>query len=61
VTSINSMVAQPAGSIGLIVLTAVASGVSTSFAIVVGGVALAVAAPLYLPAARAERRKSVSV
>lgn len=61
VTSMNSMVAQPAGALGLILLTALASGVSTSFAIVVGAVALAVAAPLYLPAARAERRQSVSI
>lgn len=61
VTSMNSMVAQPAGALGLILLTALASGVSTSFAIVVGAVVLAVAAPLYLPAARAERRQSVSV
>lgn len=61
VTSMNSMVGQPAGSLGAIVLTALASGVSTGFAIVVGGIVLAVAAPLYLPAARAERRKSVSV
>lgn len=61
VTSMNSMVAQPAGALGLILLTALASGVSTSFALVVGAVALAVAAPLYLPAARAERRQSVSV
>jgi MFS transporter, DHA1 family, tetracycline resistance protein len=61
VMSMASMVAQPAGSIGLIVLTALASGVSTSFAIVVGGVALMMSAPLVLPAVRAERRKSVSV
>ena len=61
VTSMNSMFAQPAGSLGLILLTALATGVSTGFAIVVGGVALAVAAPLYLPAARVERRQSVSV
>jgi DHA1 family tetracycline resistance protein-like MFS transporter len=61
VMSMNSMVAQPAGSLGTIVLTALATGVSTSFAIVVGAVVLAVAAPLYLPAARAERRESVSV
>jgi DHA1 family tetracycline resistance protein-like MFS transporter len=61
VTSMNSMVGQPAGSLGLILLTALASGVSTSFAIVVGAVVLAVAAPLYLPAVRAERRQSVSV
>jgi MFS family permease len=61
VMSMNSMVAQPAGSLGLIALTALASGVSTSFAIVVGAVVLALAAPLYLPAARAERRDPVPV
>ena len=32
-----------------------------SVAIVVGGVVLALAAPLYLPAARAERRRPVAV
>ncbi|HEX6360334.1 MFS transporter [Actinophytocola sp.] len=61
VLSLNSMVAQPAGSLGLIALTALASGVSTSFAIVVGAVVLALAAPLYLPAVRAERRESLPV
>lgn len=61
VMSMNSMVAQPAGSLGLIVLTALASGVSTSFAIVVGAVVLALAAPLYLPATRAERRELTPV
>lgn len=61
VMSMASMAGQPAGSIGLIVLTALASSVSTSFAIVVGAVVLMVAVPLYLPAVRAERRESVSV
>jgi MFS transporter, DHA1 family, tetracycline resistance protein len=61
VTSMASMIGQPAGSLGLILLTALASGVSTSFAIVVGGVVLIAAVPLFLPAMRAERRKSVSV
>jgi MFS family permease len=61
VMSMNSMVAQPAGSLGMIVLTLLASGVSTGFAIVLGGVVLALAAPLYLPAVRAERRDPVSV
>jgi hypothetical protein len=61
VMSMNSMMAQPAFSLGLIVLTALASGVSTSVAIVVGGVVLALAAPLYLPAVRAERRQPLSV
>lgn len=57
VMSMNSMMAQPAGALGLIVLTAIATGASVSTAIVVGAVVLAVAAPLYLPAARAERRQ----
>jgi MFS transporter, DHA1 family, tetracycline resistance protein len=61
VTSVNSMVGQPAFAIGAILLTALASGVSTGFAIAVGGVVLALAAPLYLPAVRAERRRSVAV
>jgi len=56
VMSVNSMMMQPAGSIGLILLSAIASGASVSTAIVVGGIVLALAAPLYLPAARAERR-----
>ncbi len=61
VMSMNSMVAQPAGSLGMIVLTLLASGVSTSFAIVVGAVVLALAAPLYLPAVRTEQRDRVPV
>ena len=61
VMSISSMVAQPAGSLGMIVLTLLASGVSTGFAIVVGGIVLALSAPLYLPALRAERRQPVPV
>lgn len=59
VMSMNSMVSQPAGALGLILLTALAGGTSVSTAIVVGAVVLAVAAPLYLPAARAERRRVV--
>jgi MFS family permease len=55
VLSMNSMVSQPAGAIGAIVLTAIASGASVSTAMVVGGVVCAAAAPLYLPAWRAER------
>jgi MFS family permease len=61
VMSMNSMVAQPAGSLGLIVLTAVASGTSVSTAMVLGAVVLAAAAPLYLPAIRAERRRPAAV
>ena len=54
VLSLNSMAAQPAGSLGSIVLAAVAGATSTSLAIVLGGLVLAAAAPLYLPAWRAE-------
>lgn len=55
VVSLNSMVAQPAGSLGLIVLTGVAGEVSVSAAMYVGALVLALAAPLYLPAWRQER------
>lgn len=55
--SINSMVAQPAGAIGGIVLAGLADATSISLAMVVGGVICAVAAPLYIPAWRAERAR----
>ena len=61
VMSMTSMVWQPAGALGQIVLTQVATGVSTGVAIVAGGIVLALAAPLYLPAMRAERREPASV
>jgi hypothetical protein len=48
--SLNSMVAQPAGALGLVTLTAIASGVSLVASLLVGAAALAVAAPLYLVA-----------
>ncbi|WP_305786693.1 MFS transporter [Symbioplanes lichenis] len=50
--SLNSMVAMPAGSVGMIVLTAIASGASLVAALAVGAVVLALAAPLYLVARR---------
>lgn len=56
VMSMSSMVAQPAFAIGSILLTMLASGVSTGVAIVVGGLVLALSSPLYLPAMRAEHR-----
>ena len=59
VLSLNSMVAQPAGAAGLVVLTALADGTSVRAAIVVGAVVLALAAPLYLPAWRAQRKRPV--
>ena len=46
--SLNSMVAQPAGALGLVVLTLVAARVSLVASLLLGAVVLAVAAPLYL-------------
>jgi hypothetical protein len=54
VVSMNSMVAQPAGSVGIIVLTALAASEGVSVAMYLGGAVLALAAPLYLPAWRAD-------
>ncbi|MEV4638999.1 MFS transporter [Actinoplanes sp. NPDC049548] len=51
--SLNSMVAQPAASLGLIVLTAVATRVSLVASLLLGAAVLAAAAPLYLVARRA--------
>lgn len=56
VISLNSMVAQPAGAIGGVVLTMLAQATSISTALLVGAVVLAAAALLYLPAWRAGRR-----
>ena len=56
ILSMNSMVSQPAGAIGAIVLSALADGTSLTTTMVVAGVLCAVAAPLYLPALWAERR-----
>ena len=60
VISLNSMVAQPAGALGGVVLTALAAATSLSTAMLVGGAVLAVAAPLYLPAWRADRRRTAA-
>jgi predicted MFS family arabinose efflux permease len=57
ILSMNSMVSQPAGAIGAIVLAALADGTSLTTAMVVGGIACAAAAPLYIPAWRAEKRR----
>jgi MFS family permease len=57
VLSVNSMMAMPAGALGAIVLGYLADSTSVSTAMVVGGVVLALAAPLYLPARSAERRE----
>ncbi|BCJ41531.1 hypothetical protein GCM10010168_54700 [Actinoplanes ianthinogenes] len=53
--SLNSMVGQPGFAVGAILLTAVAQSVSVSAAIVIGGVVLAAAAPLYLVTPRVRR------
>jgi MFS family permease len=58
VLSLNSMVGQPAAAFGAILLAALADGTSISTAMVVGGIVCAVAAPLYIPAWRAERARS---
>jgi predicted MFS family arabinose efflux permease len=60
VLSLNSMVSQPAGALGAILLAALADGTSISTAMVVGGIICALAAPLYIPAWRAERARSRS-
>jgi predicted MFS family arabinose efflux permease len=57
VLSMNSMVSQPAGAIGAIVLAALADGTSVTTAMVIGGIVCAAAAPLYIPAWRAERAR----
>jgi predicted MFS family arabinose efflux permease len=60
VLSMNSMVAQPAGALGAILLAALADGTSLSTAMVVGGIICAAAAPLYIPAWRAERARAIA-
>jgi predicted MFS family arabinose efflux permease len=57
VLSMNSMVGQPAGAIGAIVLSALADGTSLTTAMIVGGIVCAIAAPLYIPAWRAEKAR----
>jgi MFS family permease len=58
VLSMNSMISQPAGALGAILLSALADGTSISTAMIVGGIICALAAPLYLPAWRAERARA---
>lgn len=55
VLSANSMAGMPAAAVGAVVLGWLADQTSVSTAIVVGGVILALAAPLYLPAHRQPR------
>jgi predicted MFS family arabinose efflux permease len=57
VLSMNSMIAQPAGALGAILLSALADGTSISTAMIAGGIICALAAPLYIPAWRAERAR----
>jgi predicted MFS family arabinose efflux permease len=57
VLSMNSMISQPAGALGAILLSALADGTSISTAMVVGGIICALAAPLYIPAWRAEKAR----
>jgi MFS family permease len=56
VVSLNSMVSQPAGAVGILVLTALAQAATVSTAMYVGAAVLALGAPLYLPAWRQGRR-----
>jgi MFS family permease len=60
VISVNSMMAQSAGAVGIIVLTAVADASSAAVAIAAGAVVLLVAAPFYLPARRQEREREAA-
>jgi predicted MFS family arabinose efflux permease len=60
VLSLNSMVFHPAAAVGALLLTTIAGATSLSVAMVVGGVVCAVAAPLYLPARRAERQRAAA-
>lgn len=57
VISMNSMVSQPAGSLGAILLSALADGTSLTTAMIAGGVFCALGAPFYLPAWRAEQAR----
>lgn len=59
VLSLASMAMHPAASIGSIVLGLIATGASTGTAIVVGGLVLALAAPLFLVRPRAEEDRGV--
>ena len=60
VLSMNSMIAQPAGALGAILLSALADGASISTAMVAGGIICALAGPLYIPAWRAERARTAA-
>lgn len=57
VLSVNSMVSLTSGAVGGVVLGWLADAAGVPAAMVAGAVVLVVAAPLYLPAHRAERRR----
>jgi MFS family permease len=57
VVSLNSWIAQPAGALGVVLLTMLAQATSVSMAMYVGALVLAAAAPLYLPAWRQSRSR----
>lgn len=61
VLSMNSMISQPAGALGAILLAALADSTSISTAMIVGGIICALAAPLYIPAWRAERARNAAL
>jgi predicted MFS family arabinose efflux permease len=60
VLSLNSMVFHPAAAVGSLILTSIAAATSLTTAIVIGGIVCALAAPLYLPARRAERARAAA-
>ncbi|WP_082772205.1 MFS transporter [Actinoplanes sp. TFC3] len=57
--SLNSMVSQPAGALGVIGLTALAGATSLVVSLLTGAIVLALAAPLYLAARRTPSREPV--
>ena len=61
VLSVNSMASMSSGAIGGIVLGWLADTAGLTTAMVTGAVLLALGAPLYLPAHRAERRRRVPI
>jgi hypothetical protein len=60
VSSLNSMAGLSAAAVGLVTLTALADATSLSTAMYVGGVVLAAAAPLYIPAWRQSRKREAA-
>lgn len=60
VLSANSMVSMPAAALGGIVLGRLADVAGVPVAMLAGAVVLAAAAPLYLPARRAERHRAAA-